>query len=82
MNVAFVLLHNVSKCKKCLNHVNISCRSLPQNFIFFLIFFYFLKFKIYLFEVLNNISKISKYIFEFIGCQIMSRNFPRIFRAF
>ena len=28
MIVAFMLLHSVSKCKKCLNHVNMSCRSL------------------------------------------------------
>jgi hypothetical protein len=40
-----------------------------------------LKFKIYLFEELKNILKISKYVFEFIGCQIMSRNFSRIFGA-
>jgi hypothetical protein len=78
--VAFMLLHNVSKCNKCLNHVHISCRSLLQNFIFFWRFIYFPK--IYLFEVLQNIFKSSKYVFEFIGCQIMSRNFPKIFWAF
>jgi hypothetical protein len=25
--VAFMLLHSVSKCKKCLKHVNMPCRS-------------------------------------------------------
>jgi hypothetical protein len=33
------------------------------KFSYFLIFFYFLKFKIYLFEVLQNIFKSSKYVF-------------------
>jgi hypothetical protein len=59
MIVAFMLLYSVSKCKKCLKHVNKSCRSFPQIFIFF----YFSKFKIYLFEVLKNIFKSSKYVF-------------------
>jgi hypothetical protein len=49
---------------------------------FFRIFFYFPKTKIYLFEVLKNILKSSNYFFEFIGCQIMSRNFTRIFGVF
>jgi hypothetical protein len=44
------------------------------KFSYFGIFFYFLETKIYLFEVLKNIFKSSKYIFEFIGCQIVSRN--------
>jgi hypothetical protein len=29
MVVVFMLLHSVSKCKKCLKYVNISCRSFP-----------------------------------------------------
>jgi hypothetical protein len=45
-------------------------------------FFYFSKFKIYLFEVLNTFSKVLNMFFEFIRCQIMSRNFPRSFGAF
>jgi hypothetical protein len=38
--------------------------------------------KTYLFEVLKNNFKSSKYVFEFIGCQIMPRNFSRNFGAF
>jgi hypothetical protein len=64
--------------QKCLKHVNIRCRSFKWIFISLGIFFYFLRTKIYLFEVLKNIFKSSKYVFEFIGCQIISRNFPRI----
>jgi hypothetical protein len=41
-----------------------------------------MKFKIYLFDVLKNIFKSFKYVFEFNGCQIISRNFPRIFGTF
>jgi hypothetical protein len=51
--VAFMLLHGVSKCKKCLKHVSISYRSSPYIFIFFRIFFYFPETKIYLFDVLK-----------------------------
>jgi hypothetical protein len=29
MILAFMLLHSVSKCKKILKHVNMSCRSFP-----------------------------------------------------
>jgi hypothetical protein len=46
------------------------------------IFFYFPRTKIYLFGILKNIFKSSKYVFEFIRCQIMFSNFPRIFGAF
>jgi hypothetical protein len=53
-----------------------------HKFSYFLNIFLFLKFKIYLLEVLKNIFKNSKYVFEFIGCQIMPRNFRRIFGAF
>jgi hypothetical protein len=80
--VTSMLLHNVSKCKKCLKHVNIPCRSFREIFIYFLIFFYFPRTKIYLFEALKNIFKSTKNVFELIGCQIISRNFPRIFGAF
>jgi hypothetical protein len=37
--------------------------------------------KIYLFEVLKKL-KILNMFFDFIGCQLMSRNFPKSFRAF
>jgi hypothetical protein len=53
-----------------------------RKFLYFSDFFYFLKFKIYLFEILKNIFKSSKYVFEFIECQTMSRNVPIIFGAF
>jgi hypothetical protein len=36
---------------------------------------YFTKFKIYLFEALKTFSKVLNMFFEFIWCQIMSRNF-------
>jgi membrane associated rhomboid family serine protease len=45
-------------------------------------FFYFQKFKIYFLRYLKTFSKVLNMFFEFIGCQIMSRNFPRIFGAF
>jgi hypothetical protein len=32
---AFMLFHSVSKCKKCLKHVNTSCRSFRKICIFF-----------------------------------------------
>jgi hypothetical protein len=44
-------------------------------------FFYFPKFKIYLFEVLKHFLEVLNKPFEFIGYQIMSRKFPRIFGA-
>jgi hypothetical protein len=53
-----------------------------RKFSYFSNFFYFSKFKIFLFEVIKNIFKSPKYVFEIIGCQIMFRNFPRIFGAF
>jgi hypothetical protein len=80
--IAFVLLHNVSKCKRGLKHVNIPCRSLPLIFIFFGIFFILSRTKIYLFKVLNFFSKAIHMFFELFECQIMSRNFARIFGAF
>jgi hypothetical protein len=45
-------------------------------------FFYFLETKLCLFELVKNIFKSSKYVFEFIRCQSMSRNFSRIFGDF
>jgi hypothetical protein len=51
-------------------------------FIFFGIFFYFLKNKIYLFEVLKTFSKALDTFFEFIGCQNIPRNFLGIFGSF
>jgi hypothetical protein len=52
-----------------------------HKFLFFLNSFLFSKIKNYLFEVLKNFSKVLNKVFEFIGCQIMSRNFPIIFGA-
>jgi hypothetical protein len=76
--VAFMSLHSVYKCKRCLKHVNISCKTFGK-FSYFWNIFYFLETKIYLFEVLKTFLKALKMFFGFIRCQIMSRNFPRIF---
>jgi hypothetical protein len=60
--VAFMSLHSVYKCKRCLKHVNISCKTFGK-FSYFWNIFYFLETKIYLFEVLKNIFKSSKNVF-------------------
>jgi hypothetical protein len=49
------------------------------KFSYFLEYFYFPKTKIYLFKVLKKVFRNSKYVFEFIRCQNISRNFPGIF---
>jgi hypothetical protein len=41
--VVFMPWHSVSKCKKCLKHVNIPRRSLQYFFRFFRVFSYFWK---------------------------------------
>jgi hypothetical protein len=60
-----MLLHSVSNCNKCLKHVNIHYRSFREIFIFF----YFLRTKIYLFEVLKNIFKSSKMFLSSLGAK-------------
>jgi hypothetical protein len=60
--VAFIPLHGVSKCKRCVKHVNISYRS-SRKISYFWNIFYFPKTKIYLFEVLKNIFRNPKYVF-------------------
>jgi hypothetical protein len=60
---AFMPLHSVSKCKRSLKHVNIPCGAFSKFSYFFEIFFYFTEAKIYLFEVLKNIFRSSKYVF-------------------
>jgi hypothetical protein len=62
--VAFMPLHSVSKCNKCLKHVNISCRSFTINFHIFLNIFLFpqIKKSNYL-RYLKIFFKSSKYVF-------------------
>jgi hypothetical protein len=83
---ALWLLHScsciVSLSKMCLKQVNIFYRSSRYIFIFFGVFFYFPKTKFYLFEVLKNVFRNSKYVFEFIRCQNISRNFLEFLEAF
>jgi hypothetical protein len=81
--VAFMPLHNVSKCDKCLKHDNISSRNFMVNFHIFLNIFLFpqIKKSNYL-RYLNFFPKVLNMFFEFIGCQVVSRNFPRMFETF
>jgi hypothetical protein len=79
--VAFMSLHGVSKCKKCLKHVSISYRGSRWIFIFFRIFFYFSENKIYLFEVLKMFLETLSIFFEFIRCQNIYSKFSEIFRS-
>jgi hypothetical protein len=67
--VVFMLLHSVSKCKECLKHVNMPCKSYLSIFIIFWIFFYFLKLKIYLFEVLKTFSKVLNMFLSSLGAK-------------
>jgi hypothetical protein len=60
----------------CLVEVSRKFSYFPEYFCIFP------KFEIYLVEVLNFFSKVLNMFFEFIGCQIMFRNFPRTFGAF
>jgi hypothetical protein len=76
--VVFMLLEIVSKCKRCLKHVNIPCRSFRYFFIFFQVFFYFLETKIYLFEELKNIFESSKCVLSSLGAE----RFLKIFLNF
>jgi hypothetical protein len=55
-------LHGVSKCKMCLMLTDL-IEALGKFFIFFGIFFYFLKTKIYLFVELKNVFRNSNYVF-------------------
>jgi hypothetical protein len=60
--VAFMSLHGVSKCNMCLKHVNIFIDAFGK-FSYFRNIFLFLETKIYLFKVLKNVFKNSKYVF-------------------
>jgi hypothetical protein len=77
--VAFMPLHGVSKCEMCLKHVSLSYRSSRLIFIFLRIFSYFPETKIYLFKILKNVFRNSKYVFNFIRCQNICRNFSGMF---
>jgi hypothetical protein len=77
--VAFTPLHGISKWKMCLKQVSISYRSSRKIFIFFGIFVYFSKTKIYLFKVLKMFLETLSMFFEFIRYQNISRICSRIF---
>jgi hypothetical protein len=75
---AFMLLHSVSKCKRCLKHINIPCKSLRYFFYIFRIFFYFSETKIYLFEALKMFLESLNMFLSSLG----AKKFLGIFKNF
>ena len=57
LTVAFMSLHNVSMCEKCLKPVNIPCRSFRKIFIFFKYFFIFRNSKSIYWRYLKHFQK-------------------------